>query len=448
MARPDASTTVVAMDLTPLRRASSGAVLGGVCAGLARRWQVDPTVLRIAMVLLALLGGLGVAFYVGALLLVPKDGATEFPLYRLAPFTRSWSPAAAIGAVVGLGVLITVAVGSWLPFGAAPVVGLGFLWYFGFHRRRHPQRPDATTGRPPGAEATDALPMATTAQLGPATPTAVLPAQPSSEAAQPHTDFERAAAAWRERVAQERPGAAEALRAPSPLSDPQPAPSLYEYRPTPPPAPLAVPNWTPPSPRAKRNRPKWLWPLVLCLLGGGLATLAVLWVVVGVAVPALAYPATVLGALGLGLLIAAFAGRPRGLLPLAVIAGLVTLAMLVPMPRPGRVGSEKVAYTTMAQLPTTEQNHGAGDVAVDLSALEITETRQFQYSQGAGTLALTLPRTGNVIVEWSIGAGEYTGPDTSRDGIDLKGSYQRILTPGAPVLTVVLRTGVGEVTVS
>ena len=64
------------------------------------------------------------------------------------------------------------------------------------------------------------------------------------------------------------------------------------------------------------------------------------------------------------------------------------------------------------------------------------------------TLAVTLPRTGNVIVEWSIGAGEYTGPDTNRDGIDLKGSYQRILTPGAPVLTVVLHTGLGEVTVS
>ncbi len=90
------------MELTPLRRASSGAMLGGVCAGLARRWQVDPTVLRIAMVLLALIGGLGVAFYVGALLLVPRDGSTDLPLHRFAPFTRSWSPAASIGAVVAL----------------------------------------------------------------------------------------------------------------------------------------------------------------------------------------------------------------------------------------------------------------------------------------------------------------------------------------------------------
>lgn len=446
MACASASTTVVAMELTPLRRASSGAVLGGVCAGLARRWQVDPTVLRIAMVLLALLGGLGVAFYVGALLLVPKDGATEFPLYRLAPFTRSWSPAAAIGAVVGLGVLITLAVGSWLPFGAAPVVGLGFLWYFGFHRRRHAHRPDAATRSLPGPETTAVQPAAIGVQPA---ETGTLPAEASSGTREPQTDFERAAAAWRQRVAQEQQGTTtEARYAPSPLSDPQTTPTLYEYRPTPPPAPLAVSNWTPPAPRLRRDRPKWLWPLVLCLLGGGLATLAVLSVVFGIAVPALAYPATVLGALGLGLLIASFAGRPRGLLPMAVVAGLVTIAMLVPMPRLGRVGSEKVAYTTMAQLPTAGQNHGAGDVAVDLSSLEVTETRQFQYSQGAGTLAITLPRTGNVIVEWSIGAGEYTGPDTNRDGIDLKGSYQRILTPGAPVLTLVLHTGVGEVTLS
>lgn len=438
MVRTDASTTVVAMELTPLRRASSGAVLGGVCAGLARRWQVDPTVLRIAMVLLALLGGLGIAFYVGALLLVPKDGSSEFPLYRLAPFTRSWSPAAAIGAVVGLGVLITVAVGSWLPFGLAPVVGLGFLWYFGFHRRRHPHRPDAT-GQPGNG-----APSGQNELAGPSDTAALPPA--STPSALPQTDFERAAAAWRERVVQERQGTPAGVpEVPAAAGDPPAALPLYEYRPSPPPA---VSNWTPPAPRATRRRPKWLWPLVLCLLGGGLATLAVLSVVFGVVVPPLAYAATVLGALGLGLLIAAFAGRPRGLLPLAVVAGLVTIAMLVPVPRPGRVGTETVSYTTMAQLPTTEQNHGAGDVTVNLSGLDVTETRQIQFSQGAGTLAVSLPTTGNVIVEWSIGAGEYHGPDTSRDGIDLKGNYQRILTPGAPVLTVVLHTGVGEVTVS
>ncbi len=418
------------MELTPLRRASSGAVLGGVCAGLARRWQVDPTVLRIAMVLLALLGGLGIAFYVGALLLVPKDGSTDFPLYRLAPFTRSWSPAAAIGAVVGLGVLITVVVGSWLPFGIAPIVGLGFLWYFGFHRRRHPSRPDA------GPQSADAV-------ASPAA-TAGLPGAPGpSVGREPETDFERAAAAWRERVAQEREVSASAPYAASPLNDPVPVRSSIDPRPVPP----AVPHWTPPVARTRRSRPRWLWPAVLCLTGGGLATLGVL-AAFGIAVPGLAYVAVVLGALGLGLVVAAFTGRPRGLLPLTVVAGIATVAMLVPMPHPGRVGSESFSYSTMAQLPSTEQNYTAGEVTIDLRDLEVTDTRTVRYSQGAGTLGLTLPRTGNVIVDWSIGAGDYKGPDAARDGIDLKGSYQRILSPGAPVLTVVLHAGVGEVTVS
>lgn len=61
---------------------------------------------------------------------------------------------------------------------------------------------------------------------------------------------------------------------------------------------------------------------------------------------------------------------------------------------------------------------------------------------------MTLPRTGNVVVEWSVGAGDYHGPDAARDGLGINGSYQRILDPGAPVLTLVLHNGLGEVTVT
>jgi len=426
------------MELTPLRRASSGAVLGGVCAGLARRWQVDPTVLRIAIVLLALLGGLGVAFYVGALLLIPKDGSTDFPLYSVAPFTRSWSPAAAIGAVVGLGVLITLAIGSWLPFGVAPAVGLGFLWYFGFHRRRQPQQPDATGAGQPS-------------QLPPSTPSPeaasnALP-RPTAEA---KSDFERAAAAWRERVAEERLGTDLSPYPPSPLNDPYPTQQFATYQPTPPPAEPAVPDWTPPARPTGRSRgPKWLWPLVLCLLGGGLAVLAVLSVVLGVVVPPVAYAGTVLGALAVGLLLAAFTGRPRALLPLSVIAALVTIAMLLPVPRvDGRMGDETYTYSTVAQLPTSPQSHGAGNVVVDLAAVAVTESRRVEFSNGLGDVDVKLPATGNVVVEWRLGAGQYQGPDGERDGVGLSGTYQRINDPNAPTLTVVLNAGAGNLTVT
>lgn len=438
------------MELTPLRRASSGAVLGGVCAGLARRWQVDPTVLRIAMVLLGLLGGVGIALYVGAVLLVPREGGTGFPLHRLAPFTRSWPPAAAIGAVVCLGVLIMAVVGSWLPFGMAPAVGLGFLWYFGFYRRRQP----GAGGSDSGADA-----------VGPAASGVQLPAAP------PRTDFERAAAAWRERVAQEREGrrepvdtgagdvhagaptASEPLYEPTPfhqgpLNDPYPTQRLPE--PATPPTPPAVPNWTPPAPVARRRRPRWVWPLVLVLTGSALATLTVLSSVFGVVVPPLAYAGVVVGSLGLGLLISAFTGRrARGLLPLALLAALVTVVMTLPSARiGGPVGDQTYSYTTMAQLPASGQNHGAGSPTLDLSALAITESRTFEFSQGVGETTVKLPATGNVIVQWSVGLGEYNGPDGHREGADLSGEYRRITDPTAPTLTLVLHAGVGELAVT
>ncbi|MBK8447712.1 MAG: PspC domain-containing protein [Micropruina sp.] len=431
------------MELTPLRRASTGAVLGGVCAALARRWQVDPTVLRIAMVLLGLLGGLGVAFYVGAVLLVPRDGSAELPLNRLLPATRSWSPAASIGAVVALGVLIVALIGSWLPLGIAPAVGLGFLWYFGFYRRRQPANP---AGASPGLPSDAARP-------------ATAPLQLAERPTQTMTDFERAAAEWHQRVVEERartavsPDVQDGPSNPPRLVDPD-VPRLVEYRPSPAEqvaatAPPPVPNWTTPvAPPAARRRPGWLWPLVLCLVGAGLAALAVASTVFGVNVPPIAYAGTVLGAFGVGLLIAAFAGRPRGILPLSVLAGLVTVAMLLPVPHAGPIGDSTYSYTTMAQLPSAAQSHGAGDITIDLAALAITETKRVEFDSGLGDVQVKLPATGNIVVEWKTAMGDYRGPDGYRDGFDLDGTYSRLTDPSGPTLTLVIRTGAGDVRVS
>lgn len=56
-----------------LTRSRSERVLGGVCGGLGRYFDVDPVIFRIAAVALALLGGTGVLLYLAALLLVPSD---------------------------------------------------------------------------------------------------------------------------------------------------------------------------------------------------------------------------------------------------------------------------------------------------------------------------------------------------------------------------------------
>ncbi|MBV9099074.1 MAG: PspC domain-containing protein [Frankiaceae bacterium] len=54
-------------------RPREGRLVGGVCAGIANRWNVDVTLVRIAAVVLALLTGAGVLGYVAAWLLTPSS---------------------------------------------------------------------------------------------------------------------------------------------------------------------------------------------------------------------------------------------------------------------------------------------------------------------------------------------------------------------------------------
>jgi phage shock protein PspC (stress-responsive transcriptional regulator) len=56
-----------------LVRARSGRVIGGVCAGLGRYFNVDPIIFRIGAVVLAFVGGAGLLAYLAALLLVPAE---------------------------------------------------------------------------------------------------------------------------------------------------------------------------------------------------------------------------------------------------------------------------------------------------------------------------------------------------------------------------------------
>ena len=57
-----------------LYRAREGRVVAGVCAGLAAYFGVDPTLVRLAFVLVTLFGGLGVLFYLCAWIVIPEEG--------------------------------------------------------------------------------------------------------------------------------------------------------------------------------------------------------------------------------------------------------------------------------------------------------------------------------------------------------------------------------------
>src|SRR5262245_15026605 len=61
----------------PRTQRSSDRILLGVAGGFARRWGVDPTLLRAAIGLLALAGGIGVAVYaVGVALSDPRPSGS------------------------------------------------------------------------------------------------------------------------------------------------------------------------------------------------------------------------------------------------------------------------------------------------------------------------------------------------------------------------------------
>ena len=63
-----------------LRRPLTGRYVGGVAAGIARWFGLDPLLVRVAFVVLSLFGGSGFLLYGLAWVIVPEDGAVDGPL--------------------------------------------------------------------------------------------------------------------------------------------------------------------------------------------------------------------------------------------------------------------------------------------------------------------------------------------------------------------------------
>jgi phage shock protein PspC (stress-responsive transcriptional regulator) len=80
---PEARTTqsqprfAAGPDRIPLRRPLEGRMLAGVAAGLAGYFGVDVTIIRIAFVVLTVVGGAGIPLYLAGLLLIPEQGSDQ-----------------------------------------------------------------------------------------------------------------------------------------------------------------------------------------------------------------------------------------------------------------------------------------------------------------------------------------------------------------------------------
>jgi phage shock protein C len=60
-----------------LRRSRTDRMIAGVCGGLGRYLGVDPVLLRVAFVILAIAGGSGILIYIVALIVIPEEKPGE-----------------------------------------------------------------------------------------------------------------------------------------------------------------------------------------------------------------------------------------------------------------------------------------------------------------------------------------------------------------------------------
>ncbi len=110
-------------DYRALRRSVTDRKIAGVCGGLARHLDLDPTLVRVVMVVLAVFGGAGLVLYAALWLLVPEEGLDR----GVIPVRESARNTVIVVALV-LAVLLTVPAGLDGDGGVAvPVVLAGLI---------------------------------------------------------------------------------------------------------------------------------------------------------------------------------------------------------------------------------------------------------------------------------------------------------------------------------
>ncbi len=208
-----------------------------------------------------------------------------------------------------------------------------------------------------------------------------------------------------------------------------------------------------PAPAPLRTEPRSYLGLITesaAVLVGGL-----LWVlgVSGVSVPGVVVAASMLGVLGIGLLVGAFRGRAKWLIAPAVVLLVITQAASV-VPRivsdtaGSGVGDRR--WTPTASAASFEL--GAGDAVLDLRSLP-AGTAVISASVGVGQLRVLVPAGTRVVLVATVELGELALPGSAResgDNLRVERTFEPLGTSTTiPVTTVEVtaQVGLGELEV-
>jgi phage shock protein PspC (stress-responsive transcriptional regulator) len=97
----------------PLRRDPDHAIVAGVGAGLARRFGIDPILVRVAFVVATAAGGAGAGLYALGWAALPTDGGRPAPADRLAGKRETWMVVAGAALLALSGLLLLRKWGIW-----------------------------------------------------------------------------------------------------------------------------------------------------------------------------------------------------------------------------------------------------------------------------------------------------------------------------------------------
>ncbi len=388
-----------------LHRSVTDAHVAGVCGGIAERYRIDPLLVRLAAVIIALSSGVGLVLYGAAWLLLPR-GAGQPAMMRAFPRvarvrSRTWSVV-----VSGAALLVLVLVGMVFNASLLPTIAvLGIL--YASQLRPGTKGSPAPTGGAAAPQTYPTMPAPAGAQwplLAPPPGELIIttpagPWRPTNRFGQPLTAADCAAY----------------YAVPDPID-------LYQ-RPS-----VAVPM--------RRSR------IVALISGLAIAALFAMMSLLGafVSVPPVTYLAVGLAGVGLALIVGAFVGRPSGFIAFAI--ALVLVAGAVTSSAPNATSSMTQGLTATSDLPS--EISATGDYNLDLSQAQIDETKTVDIRVDGGDAQVILPATGNVTVVYDDQYGVVTldGPSGQ------SGEWHRITDPNGPTLTISITVTLGDLDVT
>ena len=374
-------------NVTRLRRTSGPhRTIGGVAGGVARYLDVDPLIVKVAFVVMALFGGGGLFLYVALWVLLPDDLGSR----ALIPLDHRSLTFALVGvAVFGAALVLGATTDQWFVW---PVVLAGVLAVVLLVRDRR-KSSTAVYGPPAGPQAYGATPAY---------------GQVPTESDVPVGD----------------------------------APA---YGPPPPPVSNA-PAWTPPPPRPvdpRKRGPVLFW-LTLALIALGVGILG-MFDVTGTDVVAAAYPALALGITGLMLLVGAFFGRAGGL----ILLGLLLLPPLAISTAVGSWDGERlVEEPTSAAGVKPLYPLESGVLVLDLTGvkdLKELDGRTIEVTGEVGQLDIRIPERVSVSWEAGVDIGNIRVYGSDSGGLDVTRGGTNAGPRDVAQISLDLQLDVGEI---